>query len=1045
VVVHVEREIRLDRDLEVRTVLLVADADDGLAGALHPDERYVDPGAGALCELSPGGCRLHELTPSGTETGECDVVIAGFGSHPRVALVGTRAGAGGTRAETLGPPGHPGNAVFARFAATKSRCRVGRREAAMKLLGRRAECEVLDGVVADALDGRSRVVVLRGDAGSGKSALLAYVSEQVPGWRVATAVAIESELELAYSGLHQLCAPMLDRLDRLPVPQRDALATVFGLSIGPAPDRFLVGLATLTLLADAADERPLLCILDDMQWLDEASTQILGFVARRLLAERIALVGAARRGIGDEVFAGLPSLPVDRLGEADARALLQENLPAPFDTAVYEQILVESHGNPLALIELPRTWSTAEVAGGFGLPGSQPVTSRIEQSYAKRLLSLPAETQLLVLAAAAEPRGDLVLLQQAAGILGLPIEAATPAVDAGLLEIGGRVEFAHPVVRSAAYHSATGDDRQRVHAALADATDPERDPDRRAWHRARATPWPDEDVATELERSAGRAQARGGLSAAAAFLERAAALSPDPAHRARRTLEAAEAKQIAGAPQAATALLAAATGGPLDELGRARARRLEGEIALGQRRPLEAARALLDAAARLESIDPALARETYLETLRAGTIGGRLGGDLMRRAAEATRNAPSSGKPARPVDLLLDGLAVRFTDGCTDGAPLLRRALDALRDEPDGLEHDIRWPGFATRVALDLFDDETCHAFAVRGVEVAREKGALGVLPLALAYLATLKSFEGELDAAEVLVEESNRIVDATGAARIALGALTLAGFRGDEAAVSALVESVEPVATDRGEGTVLSFVEYARAIVDIGLGRYEEALPAALSVSTQDELPVSTRSLPEVVEAAARSGRPDVAGEALGRLTERTRAAATNLALGLEARSRALLSEGAVTEELYQEAIERLGGSRFAPDHARARLLYGEWLRREGRRVDAREELRSAHDMLLAIGMEAFAERARRELVATGETARKRVPETRDDLTSQEAQIAQLARQGYSNPEIGAQLFLSPRTVEWHLRKVFAKLAISSRKELEVALYSKPRRPQLA
>jgi DNA-binding CsgD family transcriptional regulator len=913
----------------------------------------------------------------------------------------------------------------------------------MTLLGRRAECDELNGVLADALGGRSRVVVVRGEAGAGKSALLGYVSEQVAGWRVAHAVGVESEMELAYSGLHQLCAPMLDHLDRLPIPQRDALATVFGLSTGPAPDRFLVGLATLTLFADVAERQPLICLVDDAQWLDDASAQILGFVGRRLLAERIALVCAARTGIGDEVFVGLPALAIDGLENGDARELLLENVHGPLDAAVCEQIITESHGNPLALLELPRTWDTAELAGGFGLPASHPVVSKIEQSYAKRLLQLPAETQLLVLAAAAEPLGDLLLLQRAAEVLGLHMAAASPAVEAGLLEVDGHVEFAHPLVRSAAYSSAAADDLHRVHDALANATDADRDPDRRAWHRARATPGPDEEVAAELERSAGRAQARGGLAAAAAFLERSAELSPDPGTRARRALAAADAKQLAGAPQAASTLLAAAVDGQLDERERALAQRLKGQIALDLRRGREAVPFLLDAAGQLRSVEPALARETYLEALRAGSIGGRLSEEMLRRAAEAAYNEPAPGDAARAVDLLLAGLAVRFTDGYAASAPLLKRALSAVREEGGRVEQDVRWPWFARRVALDLFDDETWRALATRSVELTRERGALGVLPLALNFLATMHIFEGEFAVAEALLEECDAIADATGAARILFGRLTLAGFRGDEAAVSELVEAAEAPAIARGEGVVLTFSEHARAVLYNGLGRYEAALPAAENASARDELGVSVWSLPELVEAATRSGASEAAVAALERLTERTQAAGTEWALGLEARSRALLSEGTVAEEFYREAVDRLGRCRIAPARARAHLLYGEWLRREGRRIDAREQLHAAHDMLGAIGMEAFAERARRELLATGEKARKRTAETRWDLTAQETQIAELAREGHSNPEIGAQLFLSPRTVEWHLRKVFAKLDITSRKELDTALRARSKELQ--
>ena len=901
------------------------------------------------------------------------------------------------------------------------------------LLGRDAECEALEGLLRDVLAGQSRVLILRGEAGIGKSALLGRLSDLLGGWRVAHVVGVESEMELAFSGLHQICAPMLDQLERLPDPQRQALATVFGLSGGPAPDRFLVGLATLTLLAEVSERQPLVLIVDDAQWLDQATAQILGFVARRLLAERIAIVCAARTGLGDHILTGLPELSIAGLGRSEARALLLANVHGPLDPAFGEQLIAESHGNPLALLELLRS---GDLAGGFALPDSQPVAGKIERSYAQRLNMLPSETQLIVLAAAAEPLGDPMLLHRAIETLGLDMAAVDPAVDAGVITIDSRVAFAHPLVRSAAYRAATAADRHRVHGALAEATDAGTDPDRRAWHRARAIHAPDEEVAQELERSAGRAQARGGFAAAAAFLERAAAVSPDPRERARRALAAAEAKQLAGAPQAAATLLAAALGGLLGELEGAFAQRLQGLVAIDLRRPGEAVPFLLDAAGRLESIEPRLARETYLEALRAANLCGRLAGEMQRRVAEAARNAPPPGGAPRAVDLLLDGLAIRFTGDYAASAAPLKRALRAVRDEDDRVWQDVRRPGFAARLALDLFDDGACHALATRSVQLARDKGALGVLPLALSHLATFRSFEGDLDHAEALMEESDAIADATGAARYVAPRLILTGSRGDEAALSALIEAADAVHIDRGEGIVLTYGEHARARLYNGLGRYEAALHAAESASKrEDEQTVSTYSLPELVEAAARSGKSEAAAAALERLTERTQAAGTELALGIEARSRALLSEGTVADDLYREAVSRLGRCRLAPERARAHLLYGEWLRREGRRVDAREHLRTAHEMFAAIGMDAFADRARGELQASGEKVRRRTVETSDELTAQERQIARLARDGLTNPEVAAQLFLSPRTVEWHLRNVFAKLDIASRRDLANAL----------
>jgi DNA-binding CsgD family transcriptional regulator len=844
-------------------------------------------------------------------------------------------------------------------------------------------------------------------------------------------VGIESEMELAYSGLHQLCAPVLDHLDRLPEPQRDALLTVFARQTGPAPSPFLVALATLTLLAEVAEQQPLVCVIDDAQWLDAASAQVVQFVGRRLLAERIALVCAARTQADSQVLAGMPALHVAGLSPSEARALLRDNLQGRFDAAVCDQIVSESHGNPLALLELPRTWNVADVAGGFGLPERHPVTSKIEQSYATRLAALPAETQLLVLTAAAEPLGNPVLLQHALEILGLDMTAAGPAVDARLLETNGHVGFAHPLVRSAAYGSAADEDRRRVHRALAEATDPERDADRRAWHRARATLGRDEAVAAELEGAADSAQARGGDAAAAAFLERAAELTPDPATCARRSLAAAQAKHLAGAPHAASVLVAAAGAGPLDALESALATRLQGEIAVYLQRNREAVRLLVDAARQLEALDPPLARSTHLMALRAGSQCGRLAADLRQRAAAAARRAsPPEGEP-RGIDLLLAALAVRFTDGYAASAEDLKRALRALCEEGATSVQDPRWPWFARRAALDLFDLDTARALSTRGVDVSRARGALGVLPVALDLLALSRIFDGEFNAADALLQEAEAIARTTHSDELFSSRLTLAGFRGDQATLSTVIETIEPLATERGDGMILTFGEHARALAHNGAGRYEAALPDAESASSQDELAVSVWSLPELVEAAVRCGKDQLAGDALERLSERTRAAGTEWALGIEARSRALIAPEPAAEALYVEAVDRLCRTRVLPELGRARLLYGEWLRRQGRRVDARGQLRKAHDMLTQLGMNAFAERASRELEATGATVRKRRPETRDELTAQEAQIAHLARDGESNSAIAGQLFLSPRTVEWHLRKVFAKLGIKSRTEL--------------
>jgi DNA-binding CsgD family transcriptional regulator len=888
-------------------------------------------------------------------------------------------------------------------------------------------------MLAAAQTGQSAVLVLRGEPGIGKTGLLSYAAQRADRHRVVRAVGVESEMELPFAGLHQLCAPLLGGLDRLPPPQRDALATAFGLSMGARPDRFLVGLAVLSLLSDAAESVPVVCLVDDAQWLDRSSAQVLAFVARRLQAESVVLVFAQRdRGERDEL-AGLPDLWLRGLSDLDSRELLAAVISGPVDDRVRDRILAETRGNPLALLELSQESSPARLAGGFGLPGEPTVPSRIEASFRRRVERLPAATQALLLIAAAEPTGETALLWRSATELGIPIEAAGPAEVDGLLELGTKVAFRHPLLRSAIYSAAPAEARRQTHGALSAATDPEVDPDRHAWHRAHATLMPDEDVAGELERSAGRAQARGGLAAAAAFLGRAAALTPEPAKRSRRALEAAAAEQLSGSPRAALTRLATAAAGPLNELEEARVQRLHGQIALDLRRGAEAVPLLLDAAGRLESLDPDLARETYLEALRAASVVGRLGGGV-HDAAAAVRKAPAPARPSRPVDLLLQGIAMRFTDGYAASAAALRRALRAVRDE-DGRSGDARWPWFARRVAPDLFEDDLWDALATRNVQIARDTGALVVLPLALNYLSVIRIFEGDLDAAAALLEEADAIADATGTASIHFGKLFLAGWRGDEAQALALIEASESEAIGRGEGVVLTFSEQVRALLNNSLGQYEFAVEPAQSASSRDELFASVWSLPELVEAATRSGRSELAAAALERLVERTRAAGTELALGIEARSRALLTEGRPAELLYTEALERLSRCRLAAELARTHLLYGEWLRREGRRVDARGQLRTAHEMFASMGSDAFAARAERELAGTGETARKRTVDTRNQLTAQEKQIAQLARDGLTNPEIAAQLYISPRTVQYHLHKVFTKLEISSRSQLDRVL----------
>ena len=900
--------------------------------------------------------------------------------------------------------------------------------------GRDAESAVLDRLLDAARSGESGALVVRGEPGIGKTALLEYAIGSAPDMRLLRAAGVQSEIELAFAGLHQLCAPMLDRLDRLPDPQCQALRVAFGLSGGGALGRFVVGLAALGLLSDAAEEQPLLCAVDDAQWLDEESALALAFVARRLLADSIAIVFATRER--SEIFSGLPELALEGLDADDARSLLASGLPGLLDEQVRDRIVAETRGNPLALLELPHGLSAVELAGGFGVPDDLPLADRIEQSFLRRLESLRAETRRLLLAAAAEPVGDVALLWRAAERLGLGADAAEPAQTAGLIELGGRVRFRHPLVRSAVYRAAAVPDRRAVHRALAEATDPAADPDRRAWHRAQAAGGPDEEVAGELESSADRARARGGVAAAAAFLERATELTPDPARRGGRALAAAQAKFESAAPEAAEELLAIAEMCPLNDLQRARLARLRAEIVYARRRGSDAPPLLLDAARQLEALDAALAREAYLDALGAALYAGRLYADSgVRKVAEAVRAAPAAPQPPRSIDLILDGLATRFTEGPGAGAPPLRLALQAFTNEVlDGDDEIMRWlwlcPVVQETAIHELWDDEAWHTLSTRSVRLAREAGALTTLPVALPKLAGVHLHAGEFGAASALIEEAEAITATTVNTGLRYAALVLGAWRGVEAEALEIINAGLEDATGRGEGRVLALAGYATAVLNNGLGRYEAAVDAAERGCEDDDQGFVGWSLAELVEGAARCDKPDAA-VALDRLEERARAADTDWALGVLARSQALVSEGDVADALYREAIERLERTRVAIHVARARLVYGEWLRRENRRVDAREQLRAAHDMFRHFGSEAFSERARRELEATGETARKRSVETRDDLTPQEAQIARLARDGLSNPEIGAQLFISPRTVQYHLHKVFAKLDITSRNQL--------------
>jgi DNA-binding CsgD family transcriptional regulator len=909
------------------------------------------------------------------------------------------------------------------------------------LRGRRSERAVLDRLAAAVRGGQSRVLVLYGEPGVGKTMLLDYLARRAQDCQVVRAAGVQSEMELAFAGLHQLCAPMLDRVGRLPEPQQEALQTAFGRSAGPVPDRFLVSLAVLSLLSEVAGERPLVCVIDDQQWLDRASAQAFGFVARRLGADPVGLVFGTR--VPGAELARLPELPVAGLRDDDARALLGSVLPGPLDPRVRDQIVAEAGGNPLALLELPRGLAAGQLAGGFGLPGAVSLPERIEESFQRQLDALPRVTQRLLLLAAADPSGDPALAWRAAGQLRIPFQAGAPAAEAGLAEFGTRVRFRHPLLRSAAYRSATPEERQAAHLALAEATDPLADPDRRAWHRAQAAPGPDEEVAAELERSAGRALSRGGLAAAAAFLERAVRLTVDPVRRVERTLAAAQASLEAGEFGQALGLLVTAEDGAdfgtglLDEFASARVDLLRGQVMFASGLGGDAPPLLLKAAKRLEPLDPDLARETYLTAWMAAMFAGRLAGagDLLE-VSRAARALPAPAEPPRPVDLVLDGLTLLVTDGPRAAAPTLRQAVTGYAGADIAVADELRWGWLAQAAASALWDDDAWRAMLTRQVQLARDAGALDQLPILLGALGTAVVWSGDFTEAGALIAETDAVCAATGTRSAPFSAMILAAWSGHQAEAAPLVEATVADATAAGQGIAVAYARWVAAILGNGLGRYAEALPAARQAAEDTStIFISMWALPELIEAAVRTGEAAAAEAALTRLTEFTQAGKTDFGLGIEARSRAQVSHGQAAEAGYQEAVTRLGRTRLRTELGRAHLLYGEWLRRANRRTDARAQLRAAHELLSAIGAAAFADRAQRELAATGETVRKRSAASASELTVQEASIARLAVEGRTNPEIGAQLFLSARTVEWHLRKIFAKLGIASRRELRAAL----------
>ncbi|MDT5066560.1 MAG: hypothetical protein QOK02_2715 [Mycobacterium sp.] len=905
------------------------------------------------------------------------------------------------------------------------------------LVGRTRELAILHGLLENVRGGTSAVLVVRGEAGMGKTSLLEYLVSRAAGFRTARVVAAESEIELAYAGLHQLCSPMLDRLETLPTPQRRALAVALGLRAGRSPDRFLVALAALSLLASSSSKQPLLCTIDDAQWLDHASRQALSFVARRVLAEPIAMVFAIREPSRECHLAGLPDLALGALDDQHSRALLSSVMPGSLDSRVRERILAEAAGNPLALLQFHAELSPAEVAGGYGFGDVRALTLRIESSFRAQVDALPASTRQLLLVAACDPVGSPAFLWRAGEQLGLDVDDAAPAEAAKLITFGTKVQFRHPLVRSAIYRTSTMCDRQRAHQALAEAINPTSDPELRAWHRAQAAPAASESIAEELECSAAHAYSRGGVAAAAAFLARATELTSEPAQRGRRALLAAGAKLDAGATDAAQELVDIAWAMLSDDWQRAYCGLLRGRIAFASQRLSDAVSAFLTAAEHLAPLDPLLAREALLEAMCAAVFGDPI--DVVpvdpRAIARAATPVPLPCSPPRGVDLLLDGLMARYSDGYTAAAPVLKAALRELRHEYTHGRGDPRWHGLVGRVALDVWDQDAWDELAACQAKMLRDSGLLTPLPAALAFRAGVCMHAGKFDEADALLEEANAISGVSSTPPRGYIEPVLAAYRGHQKQIRGYLAASARRQTLDGHGGNPAIVHFAAAILHNSRGEYAEALTATNRAIERDDLGLHGYALIERVEAAAYSGQTEIAAEALHQLAERTQHGPKGLAQGLAARSRALITNGQDAEALYREAIAELGGGGVDLLLARAFLIFGEWLRREGRCADAVVQLNQAHGIFLRVGAAGFAERARRELQVLGCSVAKPASRLADSLTNHESHIARLARDGHTNQEIAAQLFISPRTVEWHLGKVFPKLNIRSRRELRHAL----------
>jgi DNA-binding CsgD family transcriptional regulator len=904
------------------------------------------------------------------------------------------------------------------------------------LYGRDPERSRIGELLAGARASRGAVLIISGEPGVGKSALLQDARDQARGMRVLGSVGVESEAHLPFAALHQLLRPVLPHVESLPQPQAAALRGALGLAAGGAGDRFLVSLAVLTLLADAAEQGPpLLCLVDDAQWLDDASADALVFVARRLEAEGIVMLFGAREGDVRRFDApGLPELRLAGLDPATAGELIDRHAGAPLSWEVRNRLVVETGGNPLALLELSSSLSESQLSGGEAVLAPIPVSARVEHAFLVRFHALPEETQTLLLVAAADDSGELTTVRRAAAQLGATAEAFDSAEQAGLAHVrGNRLELRHPLVRSAVYQAAPLSRRQAAHGALASVLDGDAEADRRAWHRAAASVEPDSSVGEELEQTAERARRRGGFAAASLALERAAFLTTDEEHRARRLIGAAENAWLAGRMERALSLLDGARPHVSEPIQRADVDRFLGLIEMTRGVPADACLLLLRAATDVAPIDS----ERALQLLNLAGLAAAYTGD--KEAAVAIADvagglAVEEPPSARMLAQLLVGLGAHAEGDFAAAAPKLRVALELAHklDEDAAGEQPVALL-FAGRAALYLGDDRVAYRAHHEAAARARASGALSIVTQILPRLATAEVWAGRWPSAAANAREGIQLAREIGQHDVVAQQLVMLGLiaalRGAEDECRSLVAESMELASARGLGIVAEIAHWALAVLELGLGRADEALKRCREISTT--MVVFWGGL-DRVEAAIRAGQRETARAWLDEFERWADSSAAGWARAVVLHCSALLADDeSAAEQRFQEALGAHSEAARPFERARSELAFGEFLRRARRRVEAREHLQAALDGFEGLGATLWAERARVELRASGQTARKRDASTRDELTAQELQIARFVAEGLTNKEVAALLFLSPRTIDFHLRNVFKKLGIGSRTAL--------------